>query len=152
MITQFDDFRKLKQHEILAEILTFLAIVAPGILTICLYDMELPIELSTTKLLLIATSITLPSTVFNTALFFAAPTKNGSERGLFLPFLSGCVVTCGTFYCTILFSFFFHFPRSTFVVFVIALNTFVMTGLIFQAWLESKSSKVPTDETDSTNN
>lgn len=70
-MSTIDELRKLKPMHVASWLALFLAIIAPGFLTIFLYRPELVSGLDTLKLLVFSASLTLPILLFNVVGAFA---------------------------------------------------------------------------------
>ncbi len=110
------DIRGLKRHEVLLAFAAFLCIVAPGVLTLCFYDVDLVKTLTTPKLLLISASITLPLVTINAA--FISFVSYAPKKDLQDPvesFVYSCIATSIAYYVVLLICFVAGLSKTTFV-------------------------------------
>ncbi|WP_318417302.1 hypothetical protein [Photobacterium leiognathi] len=120
-MTLVSDIKSLDGLFLMTTISMFIAIFAPGILTIYLFLPHLFIELDSFKLLMFALSLSLPAFAVNAMMVLFVENTVG-EGDFQVPALLGSVTASIIMFASLMLAYLLEFPFSYFLVSVVALE------------------------------
>lgn len=135
----FQDIREIKTEQFAAYVIIFLAVIAPGLLMIYLFEIELFKSLETLKLIIFAMAISLPLPAINTML--SGHIDKEEEPEIHDHVFLNTFISFAGIYLAILSAYIFSLTFKQFLLIIAALEIVYIASLFCERWFGRPNSQ-----------